>query len=64
MCKSTEPVLFAEDTNLFSSGSNAINILDEVNDDIVIIAECRKVNILSLNIKETHSMCFSAKIIS
>ena len=27
VCKSTEPVLFADDTNLFSSGSNAISLL-------------------------------------
>ena len=26
MCKSTEPVLFADDINLFPSGSNAISL--------------------------------------
>ena len=39
MCKNTEPVLFADDTNLFSSGSNAISLQDGVNNDLAIIAE-------------------------
>ena len=61
VCKSTEPVLFADDTNLFSSGSNAISLQDRVNNDLAIIAEWPKVNELSLNIRKTHFMCFSAK---
>ena len=61
VCKSTEPVLFADDTNLFSSGSNAISLQDGVNNDLAIIAEWVKINKLSLNIKKTHFMCFSAK---
>ena len=40
VCKSTEPVLFADDTNLFSSGSNASRLQDGVNNDLAIIAEC------------------------
>ena len=59
--KSTEPVLFADDTNLFSSGSNDISLQDGVNNDLAIIAEWLKVNKLSLNRKKTHFMCFSAK---
>ena len=61
VCKSTEPVLFADDTNLFSSGSNAISLQDGVNNNLAIIAEWLKVNKLSLKIKKTHFMCFSAK---
>ena len=61
VCKSTEPVLFADDTNLFSSGSNASSLQDGVNNDLAIIAEWLKVNKSSLNIKKTHFMCFSAK---
>ena len=60
MCKNTEPVLFADDTKLFSSGSNAISLQDGVNNDLPIITEWLKVNKLSLNIKKTHFMCFSA----
>ena len=61
VCKSIELVLFADDTNLFSSGSNAIILQDGVNNELAIIAEWLKVNSLSLNIKKTHSMFFSAK---
>ena len=61
VCKSTEPVLFADDTNLFSSGSNANSLQDGVNNDLAVIAEWLKVNKLSLNIKKTHLMYFSAK---
>ena len=61
MCKSPEPVLFADDTNLFSSSSNASNLRDRVNNDLAIIAEWLKVIKLSSNIKKTHFMCFSAK---
>ena len=61
VCKSTESVLFADDTNLFSSGSNASSLHDGVNNDLAIVAEWLKVNKLSLNIKKTHFMCFSAK---
>ena len=56
VCKSTEPVLFADETNLFSSGSNASSLQDGVNNDLAIIAEWFKVNTLSLNINKTHFM--------
>ena len=58
VCKNTEPVLFADDTNLFSSGSNAISLLDGVNNDLAIIAEWLKVSKLSLNIRK-HISCVS-----
>ena len=61
VCKSSEPVKFADDANLFSSGSNACSLQDGINNDLVFIAECLKVNKLSLNIKKMHFMCFSAK---
>ena len=62
VCKSIEPVLFADDTNLFSSGSNASSLQDGVNNDLAIIAEWLKVNKLSLNIKQnTFHVFFSLK---
>ena len=64
VCKNTELVLFADDTNLFSSGSNAISLPDGVNNDLAIIAEWLKVENLSLNIKKAHFMCFSTENIS
>ena len=54
-------MLFADDSNLFSSGSNTISLQDGVNNDLAVIAEWLKVNKLSLNIKKTHFKCFSAK---
>ena len=54
-------MFFADDTHLFLSGSNAISLQDGVNNDLAIIAEWLKVNKLSLNIKKTHLMCFSAE---
>ena len=61
VCKITEPVPFADDTNLFSSGTNARSLQDGVNNDLAIIAEWLKVDKVSLIIKKTHFMCFSAK---
>ena len=61
MCKDTEPVLFADDANMFPSGFNAISLQDGVNNDLGIIVEWLNINRLSFNIKNTHFMCFSAK---
>ena len=61
VCKNTEPVLFADDTNLFSSDSNDISLRGGVSNYLAIIAEWLKVNKLSLNIKKTHFTCISAK---
>ena len=59
--KSTEPVLIADNTNLFSSGSNAGSLQDRVDNDLAIIAEWLNVNKLLVNIKKTHFMCISVK---
>ena len=55
VCKNTIPVLFADDTNLFSGG------VDGVNHDLAVITKWLKVNKLSLNIKKTHYICFTTK---
>ena len=47
-----EPVLFADDTNLFSSGSIAISLQDGVNNVLASIAEWLEVNELSFKYKE------------
>ena len=60
--QNTEPVLFADDTNLFPSGSNIISLQGGINNDLAIIAEWLKVNKVSLNVKKTHFLCLSAKI--
>ena len=46
---------------MFSSGSNVISLQDGVNNDLAIVAERLKIVQLSLNIKKTHFMCFSAE---
>ena len=48
--------------HLFSSGYNTSSLQDGANNDLAIIVEWLKVNKLSLNIKKTHFICFSAKI--
>ena len=58
--QNTIPVLFADDTNLVSSGLDAIGIQDGVNHDLAIITEWLKANKLSLNIKDTLHV-FSSK---
>ena len=51
VCKNTIPMLFADDTNLFSSGVDATGLQDGVNHDLDVITKWLKVNKLSLNIK-------------
>ena len=54
VCTSTEPMLFADDTNLCLSGSTAFSFQDGVNDDLAPIAEWLKINNLSSNINNTY----------
>ena len=60
-CSSALPMLFADDTNLFLSGSDPICIERMMNEDLKEIAIWLRVNELSLNIKKTHFMIFSGK---
>ena len=61
VCKNTIPVLFADDTNLFSSGLDVTGIQDGVNRDLAIITEWLKANKLSLNIKRQITCVFQQK---
>ena len=61
VCKNSIPVLFAYDTNLFSSGIDATGLQDGFNYDLAVITKWLKVNKLSLNIKKMHYMCFTTK---
>ena len=58
VCKSSSPYLFADDTNLFSSGNNIKSIADTVNSELADISLWLKVNKLSLNIKK-HTTWYS-----
>ena len=61
ICKLTTPILFADDTNLFSSGTG-LDIMECIIDEkLTHISECLKVNKLSLNIKKTQYMVFTTK---
>ena len=60
--RNTETVLFTDDTNLFSSGSDAISLQDEVTNDLAIIVQCFQVNKLFITIKKAYFQCFLDKI--
>ena len=59
ICKNTTPILFADDTNLFSSGTDLQLLESQINEDLVQISLWLKVNKLSLNIKKTHYIAFT-----
>ena len=56
MCKHTIPILFADDTNLFSGGKDIRTLENNINNELLNISLGLKVNKLSLNIKNTHYM--------
>ena len=61
ICSSTTSILFADDTNLFKSGSNLSDMEDELNSEFTKISTWLKTNKLSLNIGKTHFMLFTNK---
>ena len=63
-CKFSSPILFADDTNLFFSGTNMEIMEKEINEELIHISLWLKINKLSLNVKKTHYMVFiKSKII-
>ena len=58
VCKHTFPILFADDTNLLSSGKIIKTLETNINNELSHISLSLKVNKLSLNIKKTHYMIF------
>ena len=61
VCKSTNPVLYADDTNLFINGTNLIDLQTTINSELAEISTWLKINELSLNVKKTHHMIFTHK---
>ena len=57
--KSADPILFADDTNLFINGSNLIGLQTEINNELLEISTWLKINKLSLNVRKTHHMIFT-----
>ena len=58
-CKFSSPILFADDTNLFFSGTNMEIMEKEINAELIHISLWLKINKLSLNVKKTHYMMFT-----
>ena len=61
ICKLTTPILFADDTNLFSSGTDLDIMECIINEELTHISELLKVNKLYLDIKKTQYMVFTKK---
>ena len=61
ICRNTLPFLFADDTNLFISGTDLTQIEEMLNLELREISLWLKVNKLSLNVKKTHYMLFTNK---
>ena len=55
------PILFADDTNLFCTGKNLGDIVNEINVEIDKIYSWVKANKLSLNVEKTNFMLFTPK---
>ena len=64
MCWYATPILFADDTNLFWSGSDIKTIESNIDTELTQILLWLNANKLSFNIKRTHymAMAFSKKI--
>ena len=60
VCKSTNPVLYADDTNLFLNGKNLIDLQTTINSELAEISTWLKIN-KCLNVKKTHHMIFTHK---
>ena len=61
VCQESVPILFADDTNLFYSGSSIDDLARRINDELCNISTWLKINKLSLNIKKTHYIIFDRK---
>ena len=55
------PIMFADDSNLFLSGSNLQEIVQTLNQETPILIEWLRTNRLSLNVDKTHVMVFGEK---
>ena len=58
VCEHTSAIVFADDTNLFSSGKDLKSLESTTNTELSHISLWLKMNKLSLNIKKTHCMIF------
>ena len=56
-------ILFADDTNLFRSDKDIINLVNTVNNELCSLSDWFKANKLSLNIKKTKYILFTNRIV-
>ena len=54
-------IMFADDTNLFVSERSVIEITQEINKELSVVAEWFRANLLSLNVKKTSYLIFGNK---
>jgi hypothetical protein len=54
-------IMFADDSNLFTSGSNLPDMINTINEQIPLLVDWLRANRLSLNIAKTHFMIFGLK---
>ena len=62
ICQYTMPILFADDSNLFTNGTDVRKIELELNEELRNIASWLKINKLSLNVNKTQYMVFTRKL--
>ncbi len=53
--------MFADDTNIFISGSNLRELTSVLNSELEVISDWFSANLLSLNIKKTNYILFGNK---
>ena len=54
-------VLFADDTNIFKSGDNLVELCEVLSTELKLLAKWFNVNKLSLNVSKTHFMVFGKR---
>ena len=59
--KKLKTLMFADDTNLFLSGKDLIEIEKEINTELVYVIEWQQTNLLSLNVSKTSYIIFTHK---
>ena len=62
VCKSSTPILFADDTNLFYKNPDKSIPEDQLNNELKHVSLWLKVNKLSLNVSKTHCIVFTRKL--
>ena len=61
MSNKLKSIMFADDTNLFISGKSLSEVSKQMNEEMIILSDWFRANLLSLNIKKTSFIIFSHK---